>query len=244
MKRRTLIKNGVDMEKLPKKSEGDIAHKALSIAFNLTGGPLASALFEWIIKPPVAERQQKWMESVAETMERLCKTVEGLTEEKLRDNSAFITAVLHATTIAIRSHQQEKLDALRNAILNSALGTTPDVDLQQVFLNIIDSFTPSHLLVLKRYKEPGGGHDPIGPKFLQDRTKGVADFVATAVPELKGREEFFEQCFNDLVTRGLIERTHKSNQLIAIAGPFAGRVTRIGDEFLKFVTSPLQGEQK
>ena len=67
--------------------------------------------------------------------------------------------------------------------------------------------------------------------------------IAHYIPELKDRMEFFEQCFNDLVTRGLIEKSARERQLITLAGPFAGRVSSLGNDFLKFISSPRSDEK-
>ncbi|NER07865.1 MAG: hypothetical protein F6K17_37605, partial [Okeania sp. SIO3C4] len=45
--------------------------------------------------------------------------------------------------------QQEKLEALRNAILNSAIPNSLKDDIQAIFLKWIDEFTVSHIRLLK-----------------------------------------------------------------------------------------------
>src|SRR5260370_7181085 len=54
----------------------------------------------------------------------------------------------------MRSHQREKLQALRNAVLNVAAGTAPDENLQLVFLNYLDTLTPLHLTLLDCVADP------------------------------------------------------------------------------------------
>ena len=51
-----------------------------------------------------------------------------------------MSVVLQATQAALRTHQAEKLEALRNAVLNVAAGKGPSDDMQMVFLSFIDSF--------------------------------------------------------------------------------------------------------
>ena len=61
----------------------------------------------------------------------------------------FMTTVTYATIIALRNHQAEKLETLRNAVLNTALSPIVEEDLQHIFLNYIDELTLWHLRVLK-----------------------------------------------------------------------------------------------
>lgn len=49
----------------------------------------------------------------------------GLDLSTLQGNERFITAVMQASAAAIRTHQQAKLDALRNAIVNIAWVSQP-----------------------------------------------------------------------------------------------------------------------
>lgn len=80
--------------------------------------------------------------------------VENFKIENLSDNEIFITTVMHATQVAIRNHQREKLEALRNAVISSALGVHVDQDMQQMFLEFIDGLTPSPLRVLSFLDDP------------------------------------------------------------------------------------------
>ena len=61
--------------------------------------------------------------------------------EKLKNDENFISVMMNASQMALRTHQEEKLDALRNAILNVAKGEAPDESVQHLFLNFVDFFT-------------------------------------------------------------------------------------------------------
>jgi hypothetical protein len=47
---------------------------------------------------------------------------QGLKLEDLQSNEQFISAVMHASLAVIRTQQEAKLTALRNAIINVAIG--------------------------------------------------------------------------------------------------------------------------
>jgi hypothetical protein len=50
----------------------------------------------------------------------------------------------------MRTHQDAKVESLRNAVINSALPTAPDMDLRAFFLHLVDELSPTHLRTPKR----------------------------------------------------------------------------------------------
>ena len=64
-----------------------------------------------------------------------------LMRETLYDNEAFVDAVARGVQAAIRTGQQEKRAALRNAALNAALNLVPDEAERQMFLELVERFT-------------------------------------------------------------------------------------------------------
>lgn len=145
------------MENPPSTKEaGDIARevgKTIVSAIPTLGGPL-QVLFENVFSAPIEKRKQAWLEQLAEVVTELQRRVEGLTAEKLATNETFITVAMQASQMAVRNHQKEKLQALRNAVLNSALPNPPQEDEQMIFLRLIDQLTPWHLRVLGLLNNP------------------------------------------------------------------------------------------
>ncbi len=145
------------MENPPSTKEaGDIARevgKTIVSAIPTLGGPL-QVLFENVFSAPIEKRKQAWLEQLAEVVTELQRRVEGLTTEKLATNETFITVAMQASQMAVRNHQKEKLQALRNAVLNSALPKPPQEDEQMIFLRLIDQLTPWHLRVLGLLNNP------------------------------------------------------------------------------------------
>ena len=111
------------------------------------------------------KRRDERMDSIARRLSELEQKVDELRLEDLRDNEAFVSTVMHASQAALRSHQKEKLDALRNAVLNAALPNAPDDDLQLMVLNYIDSLTPGHLRILTFFENPRRGAAREGIEF-------------------------------------------------------------------------------
>lgn len=117
-------------------------------------GAAATELFTFVVAAPLEKRRDAWMASVAEELHRLNETVAGFRLEDLPENEAFITAVMHASAIAIRSHQVEKLDALRTAVVNAAGGFRPDDDEMLLFLQWIDELSVPSIRMLKFFRDP------------------------------------------------------------------------------------------
>jgi hypothetical protein len=156
--------------------------------------------------------------------------IEGATMEALQQNESFISATLQATSIALRTKQEEKLDALRNAVLNVAAGDSPDEDIQSMFLQWVDNLTSWHLRILKFFQDPKK-HTMAG----QYSMGGPAIVLESAFPHLRGQREFYDQVVRDLHARGLmaIDSLHTT---MAASGVYAKRTTALADDFLAFIS--------
>lgn len=83
-----------------------------------------------------------WLEKLAEIVTELQQQVDGLTPETLAANDVFVTVAMQASQVAIRNHQNEKIKALRNAVLNVGLPNPPEEDEQLIFVRLVDQLTP------------------------------------------------------------------------------------------------------
>ncbi|MCE2530333.1 MAG: hypothetical protein J4G11_10795 [Acidimicrobiia bacterium] len=88
------------------------------------------------------------MNSLARSLARLEDRIEGFQVGDLVDHPAFTSAVLKASVMAFWNHNEEKLEALRNAVLNVAVTSTPEEDEAELFISLIDSVTGWHLRIL------------------------------------------------------------------------------------------------
>ena len=140
----------------PERGLGDEAHLAGRALLGQVpfAGPLAAEFFARVLAPPLDRRRQEWMESVAAAVNQLHDRIDGLSVDRLAENESFTTALLHASQAAVRTHDQEKRSALRNAVLNAALPSAPDDELQIIFLNYVDELTPTHLRILRVLDDP------------------------------------------------------------------------------------------
>jgi hypothetical protein len=98
----------------------------------LADGTTAFELFTAAVAPSLEKRRQRWMEMVAEAVAKLPQ--EGaVTAESLQNNESFINTLLKATQLALFTDEQEKLCALQNAVMNSALTPRPSFVPRELF---------------------------------------------------------------------------------------------------------------
>ena len=192
---------------VPEASSWEMVHKgtkAFLSAIPWVGGPVAE-LFELVIGPPLEKRRKEWFQQIAEVIYRLEEErIQGFKVANLANDPEFLSTLMHASLIALRTHQEKKLAALRNAVLNTALPTRPEDDLQLIFLQHVDSFTEWHLRILAFL------HDPkrvMTEKGTIDRVhqgeESLLPYLNITYPELKDQSHVRAYIVKDLVNRGL-----------------------------------------
>lgn len=228
-------------------SKSDWTHtlaKAGISAIPIIGGPAAELLGALMV-PPLAKRRDEWLKSIAEGLKELERKVDGFTIESLVGNDIFVSAVMHASLVALRNHQQEKIEVLRNAVLNVACGRAPHEDLQLMFLHMIDSFTPWHIRLLAYFNDPVTFTKARHITYDREWPSSV-HVMRDAFPELKSRAyiedlPFFRLALKDLYAYGLI--FSESGELYDVYDSKRVRrksTTEIGDSFLSFISCPPQ----
>lgn len=213
----------------PEKSRDDVAHsvaKAGLSAIPFVGGA-AVELFQNIVQPPLDRRRTEWMVSLGERLQQLEEA--GLALEDLRENDEFISAAMYASQLAIRTHSQEKREALRNAVTNIAVGQAPEESMQHVFLNLVDTLTELHVRILRLFQ------DPTPPQNMS--MGGLSRVLEHNMPEMRGRRELYDQLWKDLYLRGLvsIDGLHTT---MTEQGLSQKRTSGLGDAFLQFISEP------
>ncbi len=221
---------------LPQNTAKDVIYAGIKgMLGEIPGGSTAGELLALVVTPPLAQRMDNFLEGLAQDIAELQDQVESLQSDKLTANQLFITATVQAAQIALRSHQPEKIDILRNAVLNTAILTDPKDDMVQTFLSYVDTLTVSHIVVLEYYYDPklwGTEHNINWPDWSMG---GVLTPLKHAMPELG--EEFAKQIIKDLQARGLLA-DFNPGVTITDSGMFAGRTTDMGKDFLEFIKKP------
>jgi len=223
-------RRGAMDEKLnpPNAGKGDVAislTRAGIAGIPVIGGSLVE-LFNMVVQPPLEKRRVKWMEIVAGKLEELEK--KGVDIEALKNDEEFISTVMSASMIAIRTHKQEKLDALRNAVSKVAEHQGPDEAKQSIFLNLIDTLSVLHIQILKFSR---------APKTPPNVMMGALIHVLQAeFPQLKGNGELAKQLWHDLYNHGLVNTPAESlNAMMTGLGLGGNRLSSLGAEFLNFI---------
>lgn len=227
------------MRKPPKsRSKGDVARevgRAIVSAIPVAGGPV-QVVFENVFAAPLDKRRQAWLEELAEVVSELQDRVDGLTPEKLAQDQVFVTVALQASQIAIRNHQNEKLEALRNAVLNAGLPNSPHEDEQMIFLRLIDQLTPWHLRVLALLNNPTDWmerHQLANPGW---GAGGVSTVIEFCFPELRGQRDTYDQIIRDLQADGLMGQGQFTGLTMTGRGMLESRTTDRGKRFLRYIS--------
>jgi hypothetical protein len=227
-----------DKYRPPEFSALDHAHTAAKGVLGMipVAGSLVAEVFGAILPAPRERRQQKWMNAVATGLRDL-EEQGAIILAHLQDNEQFVSTLLQASQAAQRSHQEEKIEALRNAVLNSALPNPPEESLQQIFVGLVDSFTVWHLRILRLFEDPPRWFEEHRRPFSVQNAGGLPSVLEAAFPELQGNRELYDLVWKDLNDRSLVNTT-SFHSMISASGTRDGRTTGIGKQFLQFVTEP------
>lgn len=231
------------MTKRSKISAGDVVHslvKGAISAIPIAGG-LGAELFNLIIAPPLAKRRDEWLDSIACRLEELEKRIEGFKIESLSQNESFISTVMQATQVAMRNHQEEKLEALRNAVVNSALPSEPDDNLIMIFINYIDTMTDWHIKILCFFNDPIGWYKENNVNINEIVLSSPAQALEVAFNELKGKREFYSLIVKELFNKGLMN-TESLMVTMTPTGATSPRTTSLGKAFIEFISAKDFGD--
>jgi len=111
------------------------------------GGALSTTIFEDIINSPIEKRLHEWRLLVQKAIYGLRDKHDEYKTENLRNNPEFVSLFLELQPIAIKNHQEEKLEFLRNFLLQSVIDDS-NYNSNKRLLRIIDELPPNDVLVL------------------------------------------------------------------------------------------------
>lgn len=132
----------------PKKQQIDYFRDIAKIPVALI--PTGSSVLDLVFTSPISKRKDAWAKELGEKVQWLLD--KGLSIEDLENNEKFIDVVFQATQIAIKTSNREKINALKNAVVNTVLNESFDASITQIFLNLIDELTPLHFNILTKSK--------------------------------------------------------------------------------------------
>jgi hypothetical protein len=224
----------------PGKSTGrEIVERAAEAAVGsvlLVGNALAVTLVTALDRR-LNHRREKWFTELAEAVEDLRQRVGDFDLEDLAGDDRFVDAVMTATRTIEHSHQEEKITALRNAVLNSVAPDAPDADTQAIMLNLIDRFTPSHLRLVTLWEDPPAwfaSHGLTRPEggFIGSRTATVE----AGLPEMQGQKDFYLLLANELQSAGMLTASLMGS--VSPTSLMDRLTTDFGRQFVRLISPP------
>jgi hypothetical protein len=190
----------------------------------------AAVLFSLITAPLLNSRREEWWEEIRQELNEMHRRIDKLTPEALSKDEVFVSALAQATQAAMRTHEPEKREALKNGIVhmavNAVVGTGPSAvlrrpirgDLELMFLNMIDNFTATHLQVLRCCERP----------------------TSAGVERFRNDRDLSDQAIIDLLNRGLIKdtRAYAARGRDSDDALIVNRwdISNLGQRFLAFVS--------
>ena len=205
----------------------------MAISFVPVAGSALQVAFNELAGRRLEDRRTRWFNDLAAKVNKLEEQVGDF--EQLTSKDAFMDALTTAAQIADRTSRAEKLEALRNAVINSAMPDAPDVDTQQLLFDMIDRFTPTHVRMLKLLSDPPDWFGRYG--IARPNISGAKTAIIEAgMPELADRRDLIDRYAGALTGAGLINQSLTG--MMTENGLWAAATTPLGAEFLAFVTDP------
>ena len=149
----------------------------------------------------------------------------------------FIT-LLYATQVAMRTHQKEKLDFFRNAVINTALNPEIDENLQLLFINLVDRYTLWHLIILQISANPRKYAERNGIKYPFWTLDDSEDKIEIHFKDFKVSNTLFDHINKELKSDGLVQSDSYFFRGIPEEELYRPRLTEWGKQFLQFINNP------
>lgn len=231
-----------DVPELPGRSKAEIGAAIVRAGISSVpvAGGAAAELFDLVIGPRLERRKEEWFNYLADAVDELRERLDGFDPRDLDGNEQFVSAVLAASTIAMKSHQQEKLEMLRNALINSVLPDAPDEHEQLTFLRLVDELTPLHVRMLAVLADPVGWFErhPELEKPSFGLSSSLGALIEAALPELRDRRDLYDGLGFDLDQRRLGGGGGSLHTMMSASGAWSSRSTPLGRRFLAFISLP------
>lgn len=230
--------NENDITKPPKVTrEGkayEIIKKSALSAIPIVGG-IVETFIDEVYRPPSQRRRDDWIRRIALEVEDLKNKFEKFQHKNLQQNENFISTLQRSLIIAQTTHSREKLEALKNAVINSVLVETVDESMKSIFLSLIESLTPWHLSLLNYFNNPRIWFttNKIDPPRSANTIRRL---VTKAFPDIE--KDFLNYIVTDLNQRGLLGIKRDSlGMMLTPEGIYHSGTTAFGKNFLQFIAA-------
>jgi hypothetical protein len=232
----TIEKDKIIVPKVSKEDHLYTGARVLISAIPGLGGPVLE-MFNALLQTPLQKRDHEWKELITNAVIELQKT-KSVRIEDLQENEKFISVLTGATIVAIKTHNQQKKEMLKNAVVNSVTNTSINDDFAALFVRYIDELTISHISLLEKMHSSANELQKI-EKFEE---------LYESLVSTKENKDTFKFLCEDLILRGLVRISQgilNPNDLYETDGETFEKegednrpkvkITELGNEFLKFV---------
>jgi hypothetical protein len=182
-------------------------------------------------------RMTAWFDELAEAVSKLQERTDGLSFDELAEDEGFVDAVIAATRAAQATSAEEKLEALRNGVLNTLGPDAPTIDEQARFFRLVEQFTPAHLRLLAFLDDAGAVFDAAGIPRPDLHMGNRGHLLEQGMPEFAGRRDWYALLNSDLTAAGLTNHGGMHINMSG-AGLWQSATSELGKRFLAFIREP------
>jgi len=171
------------------------------------------------------KRLYQWFDEVSRAVNHLMEQ-QGRSWDDLANDDGFINAIGAATAAAAQTADASKLEALRNAVLNSTFQPDTVADRHAILMSLVVDLTGTHLWVLGLYDDPIAWYNARGMEVKEFMFGGPAEVLNGANGELAADTTLITKVVDDLRAQGLADislNTTMTNQ-----GIWASRTKPLG----------------
>ena len=255
----------------PEMTDAFTDHMTEGVSAVMSCVPGLNLLVSQIILIGKRSREKKvlsFLEKVASELFRLSVSVDEYARRVEKSEKAI--EIIHlAINQAQMASEPERIEALKNAAINSALDSDSDVAREKIFIRYLQDFTDIHLRLMTIFRRPLSEFERLAKKnpFSRRQTTFVG-ILRDLVPETQNplvsalyrkvvrelyREELlsFSDLDDDIPSFGIPIQSYIANPDGEGTIPFYGEtktalshnyLTPFGAEFMRFISRPSQNE--
>lgn len=194
-------------------------------------GYAVGELVKHFIGEPLEKRREQWFTSLGMVVLELQNRFDGFEPSSLAENEEFISVIYETTHLAMKTHNEDRRQALLNAAANVAVGFKLEDAVRGYFLQNIEKYSGMHFRVLDLALKS----DSDVSSFIEKEKKISKEvYLVRKLAEEYGRDTI-DLIFNNLQIDGLIDGNN-------FRGPYSAEkdcLTDVGRSFLSFVRNPL-----
>lgn len=224
----------------------DLLHSTASFLCNSVPG--VGELFNFLFTAPAVKRRDNWIESLEQEIIKLQEQIPDILQ-RIKNNENTISAIMYASPLAIKTTNTEKLEALRNIIINTIICKNYEEYKIQMFLSFIDSFTEWHIRLLEYFSNPKNTANKYIENYKLSKSQRIHSMQPfwDIYPNMFNEKPYLAIILDDLYSKNLLMVNKKvltqmynlKDNFFKIGYPYNKETTNLGDEFLKFISTPL-----